>query len=101
MLLAAIVVNNPLAGALSFALAALAFGANGLLRKQLPFLYASGAALVATISCVLKFYQVTEWQAFIIPLGVLALVVGWSEARRGRLIYFQFITLAGLALLLG
>lgn len=100
MLLVAVVLNNPLTGALTFALAALAFGAHGLLRKQIPFLYAAGASLVVALWWLLRFYHVTEWQAYIIPLGIWCLVIGWSEARHGRLIYYQAATLAGLALLL-
>jgi hypothetical protein len=97
---AALVLNVPLAGALTYAIVGAAFGADGWMRKQVGLVYASGAAFVGAFWWLLRFYANTEWQAFVIPLGVLCLAIGWSEARRGRMIWFQIATLAGLTVML-
>lgn len=101
VMIAALLVNRPVPGALTYLLAAAAFGTDGFVRKQIALVYFGGASLVASIWWLLRFFDVTEWQAFAIPLGVLCLLVGWSEARRSRLLWFQLATLAGLLVLLG
>lgn len=100
-LLASLVLNKPLAGAFTFGIAAIAFAADGFVRKQIAFVYASGAAVVATIWYVLFYLRVTEWQAFAIPLGAWCLAVGWSEGLRGRVVWFRLATLTGFAILFG
>ncbi len=100
-LLASLVLNKPLAGAFTFGIAAIAFAADGLVRKQIAFVYASGASVVVTIWYALFYFRVTEWQAFAIPLGAWCLAVGWSELRRGKMQLYQAATLAGFAILFG
>lgn len=99
-LAAAVLLSSPVGGAIAFSIAAVAFGADGWLRKQIGLVYAGGAALVAALWWMLRFYQVAEWQAFAIPLGALCLVIGWSEAQRGRMMWFQLATIAGLLVLM-
>ncbi len=100
MLIAATILFKPLAGALTFVIAACAFGADGYLRKQIALVYAGGALFVAALWWMLRFSNVTEWQAYLIPFGVLSLLIGWSELWRGRVLWYQFATVAGLVVLL-
>jgi hypothetical protein len=100
-LLAAAVLNVPPVAALTFAVGALAFGADGFLRKQIAFVYLGGLTLVGVWVWVMRFFNVTEWQADSMPLGLYGLLVGWSEMRLGRTRMFQLATLAGLVVLFG
>lgn len=93
-------VNAPLVGAFTYAFAALAFGTDGFFRRQIRLVYVSGASIVAAFWWLLRFNKLTEWQAYLIPLGILLLAIGWSEARRARMDLFRVATFAGVVVLL-
>jgi hypothetical protein len=84
-----------------FALAALMYGADGILRRHIEFVYAGGAALVGALWWMFRYLHVTELQAYALSLGVLCLLIGWSEMRRGRTRWYLLATVGGLAALLG
>lgn len=100
-LLASVVFNVPSVAALTFALGAVTFGADGFWRKQFALVYLGGLMLVGVWVWVMRLLDVNEWQAYVMPLGVYGLVVGWSELRLGRTRTFQLATLAGLVVLFG
>lgn len=101
MLFAELIVNHPATGALTYAIAAVALGADGLVWKQIGVVYASGASVVGVILWLVRSLNVTEAQAYVIPMGALCLLVGWSELRRGKAPWFQLASLLGLVILLG
>lgn len=78
-LLAAAVFNVPPVAALTFGVGALTFGVDGYLRKQIVWMYSGGLMLIGVWAWVMRYFNVTEWQAYAIPLGVYGLAVGWSE----------------------
>ena len=100
-LLATIYFNVPLYAMLTFAIGALAYGADGWRRKQVVLLYAGGAMTVVAWSYLMRIFNIEEMQAFAMPLGIYALAVGWSEMRAGRMMMFQTATIAGLLVLFG
>jgi len=100
-LLAAAVFNVPPVAALTFAVGALTFGADGFVRKQIALLYVGGLFLLGVWAWLMRYFNVSEWQAYAIPLGMYGLLVGWSEMRAGRTRTFQLATLAGLIVLFG
>lgn len=95
-----VVINDPFPSMLTFVIGAITFIGDGWRRKQIGLVYAGGAAFVAAIWSLNRVYQVTEWQAYLVPLGVLGLVIGWSELRHARTMWFQVATAAGLVILL-
>ena len=100
-LAAAVYYNVPEWAALTYTIAGLTFAVDGWMRKQIGLVYAGGAGFVVAFWYLMRFIHMSESQAFAIPLGVLSLAIGWSEARRGRMISFQVATAAGLFVLLG
>ncbi len=100
-LAAAVYYNVPEWAALTYTIAGLTFAVDGWMRKQIGLVYAGGAGFVVAFWSLMRFIHVSESQAFAIPLGVLSLAIGWSEARRGSMISFQVATAAGLFVLLG
>jgi len=74
---------------------------DGFIRDVTYLKYTGGLSFVFMIWTLLGFYQITELQAYIIPLGALLLGAGWYEKVRynGRL--YRLFTILGCLLLLG
>jgi len=86
---------------ITFAIASCVYFADGAIRRNPLLGYLGGGALVVAIWSGLMYYQVSELQAYVLPLGLGLVLVGWNERRIGRLESYRWATLFGLLLLMG
>lgn len=87
--------------AVTFAIAGGVLIAEGGAGHNRYLVYLGGGAFVVVIWSLLRWYNVTEPQAYVIPPGVGLLALGWNERRHGKPIEYQLATLLGLFLLMG
>jgi hypothetical protein len=85
----------------TFAIAGLAYLADGALRRAVWLVYLGASALVVVIWGVLIALRVVEPQAYVLPAALMLLGTGWSERRRGRPLPYQACAVAGMLLLMG
>ena len=97
----ALVVRVPLVGAVTFAVAGVVYAVEAWLRRKLSLAYLSIGALVVVVWTVLMAFDVSEPQAYIVPLGLALLGIGWNERLRGRGVSYRTLTLLGLVVLMG
>jgi hypothetical protein len=97
----AVFAEEPAVLAVTFALAGLAFGADGALRRVVWLVYLGVGALVVVIWGAFWTLGIGELQAYVFPLGLALLGTGWNERRQGRSLTYQGCTLLGLVLLMG
>jgi hypothetical protein len=97
----ALFAGEPAVLAVTFALAGLTFGADGLLRRVVWLVYLGVGALVVVIWGLFWALGIEEPQAYACPLGLALLGIGWNERRQGRSLPYQGCTLLGLLLLMG
>jgi hypothetical protein len=97
----ALVLFDPLSAAATFAIAAVVLIAEGATARNRDLTYLGGSAWVVVIWSLLRFYKVTEPQAYAIPPGLGLLVLGWNERRRSQADWYQLATLFGLLILMG
>jgi hypothetical protein len=96
-----LVIFDPLLGAVTFGIASITYLGDALLRRVLNLAYVGLCAVVVTVWAILLTFDISEPQAFIIPLGFVLLGVGWYERVRmgGRL--YRLLSILGLLVLLG
>lgn len=70
-------------------------------RKSLTLSYLAAGAFLIVYWSVLIHGRVRELQAYVLPLGLLLLISGWQERRRGREKNHLAFTRLGLLALLG
>jgi hypothetical protein len=87
--------------AVTFAIAGLTYGADGALRRALWLVYVGVAAFVVVIWGALLALDVSEPQAYVFPLGLTLLGIGWNERRHGRGLQYQGCMVPGMAILMG
>jgi hypothetical protein len=87
--------------AVTYAIAGLAYLADGTLRRKLWLVYIGIGALVVVIWGVLMALEIREPQAYIFPVGLALLGIGWNERRHGRSLQYQACTVPGMAVLMG
>jgi hypothetical protein len=87
--------------AITYAIAGLAYLADGMLRRKLWLVYIGIGALVVVIWGVLMALEIREPQAYIFPVGLALLSIGWNERRHGRNLQYQGCTVLGMAVLMG
>jgi hypothetical protein len=87
--------------AVTFAIAGLTFGADGALRRVVWLVYLGAGALVVVIWGVLMALNVREPQAYVFPVGLTLLGIGWNERRYGRSLQYQGCMVPGMAVLMG
>jgi len=92
---------EPMLGAVTFAIAGSTYAADAALRKIIGLGYLSVGAFIAVIIAVLMFFDVTEPQAYAIPIGLALLGGGWNERLRGGSVSYRLPTLLGLIVLMG
>jgi hypothetical protein len=93
--------SEPVLIAVTFAIASLTFGADGALRRLLWLSYLGIGALVVVLWGVFLALELSEPQAYVFPVGLTLLGIGWNERRHGRSLQYQGCTVPGLALLMG
>jgi hypothetical protein len=91
---------EPLIAAATFAIVGVAYSADAARRKSVYQAYVGGMSFVFVLWSVLMALEVEEPQAYILPLGLALLIVGWSERRRKKTAS-SGLTVLGLLLLLG
>jgi hypothetical protein len=87
--------------AIAFAIATLTYLGDAALRRILGLAYIGLATLVVTIWAVLAAVKVDEPQAFVFPLSLVLLGVGWNEHARNHRLAYCLTSLLGLVLLMG
>lgn len=100
-LIGAVFLFEPLLIAVTFAIVGVTFAADAAVRRILRLGYLAGGTFVVTIWAVLLFFEVNELQAYVIPLGLGLLALGWNERRRGGQRTYLWPTLLGLLILMG
>jgi len=93
--------ESPMLLVATFAIAGLAYGADGTLRRVVWLAYLGIAALVVVIWGGLMALKVTEPQAYAFPAGLTLLGIGWHERRQGRSLPYQGCLVPGLVVLMG
>jgi hypothetical protein len=87
--------------AVTFSIAGLTYIADGTLRRALWLTYLGIGSLVVAIWGVLMALEVREPQAFVFPVGLTLLGIGWNERRHGRSLPYQGCSVPGMAVLMG
>jgi hypothetical protein len=87
--------------AVTFAIAGLTYLADGALRRVLWLAYLGIGALVVVVWGVLMALDVQEPQAYVFPVGLTLLGIGWNERRYGRSLPYQGCMVPGMAVLMG
>ena len=87
--------------AIAFAIATLTYLGDAALRRILGLAYIGLATLVVTIWAGLAAVKVDELQAFVFPLSLVQLGVGWNEHARDHRLAYRLLSLLGLVLLMG
>jgi hypothetical protein len=100
-LIGAIVSFEPLLGAITFAIAGVAYAADAAIRRILYLGYLAGGTFIVVIWALLLFFGVDELQAYVIPLGLGLVALGWNERRLGRSAIHRWSTFFGLLILMG
>ncbi len=85
----------------TFAIAGLTYLSDGRLRRTLWLAYLGIAALVVVIWGALLALEVHELQAYVFPVGLTLLGIGWNERRDGRSLPYQGCSVPGMAVLMG
>jgi hypothetical protein len=100
-LIGAVVIFKPLLIAFTYAIAALTFVLDARVRRSIRLNYLAGGAFIIVIWALLYNFQISELQAFVLPLGLGLLVIGWNERRMGGKKRYRLPTLLGLLILMG
>jgi hypothetical protein len=87
--------------AVTFAIAGLTYLADGALRRVLWLAYLGIGALVVVIWGALMALEVRELQAYVFPVGLTLLGIGWNERRFGRSLQYQGCMVPGMVVLMG
>jgi hypothetical protein len=105
-LVAALVMDDPVLGAIVFSIAGVTYLADAIVRRHaeprraVGLVYLSVGAFVIALWGVGMASDVTETQAYTFPLGLALLGVGWNERRRkGGGVTYWLPTLLGLGVL--
>ena len=86
---------------ITFAIASAVYFAEAAIRRNPVLAYVGGGALVVVICSGLMYFTVDELQAYILPLGLGIILMGWSERHLGRRDLSRWIILSGLLILMG
>ncbi|MEN8243072.1 MAG: hypothetical protein ABFS17_14230, partial [Chloroflexota bacterium] len=94
-------ISDPILSAVTFAIAGFVFTADGTIRKNLGLVYSGVLSFVAVIWAMLSAFNITEPQAYVIPIGLAFLGAGWHERQRVAGRFYRIFTLLGLIILMG
>lgn len=99
--LAGSVIIGPTISAVSFAIAGISISIDAYIRGLISLAYVGLGAFVAVIWAILFSFDVTEMQAFALPLGIALLGAGWYERARVEDYFYRPFTILGLLVLMG
>ena len=99
----AIAVDNfdPMLAAVTYAIAGITYAADAAVRRILRLGYLAGGAFIIVLWAILLYFDIDELQAFVMPLGLALLGLGWNERRKGGHASYRWPTLLGLLILMG
>ncbi|UCC54413.1 MAG: hypothetical protein JSV68_10685 [Anaerolineaceae bacterium] len=100
-LIGALIIFDPVLGAITFAIAGLIYAADSVQRGSLGTAYLAAGAFLVVIWAILMAFDVSEPLAYAAPLGFGLLAIGWNENRHGRKASYMLPTLLGLLVLIG
>ncbi len=102
-LLGAVITRDSLIAAVTFGIAGIIYAADASVRRILNLAYLSIGAFIIVIWAILTFFEVTELQAYVLPLGLGLVALGWNEKRLGRPTSssYRWPTILGLLILMG
>ncbi len=89
------------AAAVTFGIAGAIFGWDAAMQRQRALAYPAAGSFLAMIWAILIIFEVTEPQAYALPLGLVLLGAGWFARRQGLAPLFRVPTLLGLLVLMG
>jgi hypothetical protein len=84
----------------TFIISGTVFIADSIQRRSPLLGYLGGGMFIVANWYLLKNFQVFEPQAYVIPAGLLLILIGWNERRLGRQLIYIVATLCGLLVLL-
>jgi hypothetical protein len=97
----ALLFYEPQLGATTFAIAGVTYAIDAVVRRMPRLGYLAGGAFIGVIWSLLLKFEVSELQAYALPLGFGLLVLGWNERRMGGREAYVLSTLLGLSILMG
>ena len=100
-LIGALIIFDPVLGAITFAIAGLIYAADAVQRGSLGTAYLAAGAFLVVIWAILMAFDVSEPLAYAAPLGFGLLAIGWNEHRHERKASYMLPTLLGLLVLMG
>ncbi|NIM94832.1 MAG: DUF2157 domain-containing protein [Anaerolineales bacterium] len=96
-----IIALEPLLVAITFTIAAVIYAIDAVLTKKLYLAYASLGAFVIVVWALLREFDISEIQAYVIPACLALLGAGWSERAQGRTITYRLTTAFGVLVMTG
>ena len=87
--------------AMSFAIAGIVYAVDAAVHLNRRQGYLAGGAFIVVIWAMLRFFDVRELQAYVMPLGLGLLGLGWSERQLGDHESYRWSTFLGLFILMG
>lgn len=100
-LIGAVVGANNVASSLTFWIAGAALLADAWYHRNIYWGYAGVGMFVAAIWYLLRNWNVTQLQAYVMPFAFWLVAAGWSEKRLGRRQAYMIMTMLGLLVLMG
>jgi hypothetical protein len=100
-LIGILIIFDPILGAITFGIAGLIFAADAGVRRIVNQAYLSLGAFVIVIWAILQALDISELQAYAIPLGIALLGAGWYERAKVEDHFFRPFTILGLIVLMG
>jgi len=92
---------EPILVAVTFGIAGITYTSDAALRKILKLAYLGLGTFLVVFWAVLFALGIDEPQAFVIPLGIAILGVGWNERVRKGMNLYRVLSMMGLVLLMG
>lgn len=93
--------TNFVASALTLGIAGVALIGDGVYRKMNYWVYGGVGMFVLAIWFLLRNWNVTQLQAYVMPFAFWLLAIGWNEKRRGHRQEYLILSMAGLLVLMG
>lgn len=97
----ALILADPVLGAVTYAVTGVIYILDAAFRRLMRLGYLAIGAFLAAFWFLLFEFDVTEYQAYVIPLGIALLGIGWNERVRGARLWYRIPTLLGLLVLMG
>jgi hypothetical protein len=92
---------EPVTVAITFAIAAFQYALDVVLQRKKGMAYLAAGSGLVVIWAVLFTLDISEPQAYIIPLGISLIAVAWIQKRGARLALYRWFSIVGMVLLMG